>query len=280
MGKAYRITFGISVLSNAVFLATIIITFILTRPKIVGKKIPADVPNVTVNYKSSGICVSCDILGPTVRSEETLYDDITTKCGRRVCCVKNRDNLREIVQKHKLSYSKLIETCLVFIFKDSNDTQITKENLKWWRERNSSAHLVLGDIPKKNLPLQWQSKDSIGLAFMKGLHLKDSTNIRIEQEGTYFVYTSVSYNFTGQNTKKPFYHQLRRRDHRLPNRGTQTIAMSKYGGKDAVKTTESSSFLCATVKLLSGEEIDVYFSSTSYIDNAKEKSYFGMYRLW
>ena len=44
------------------------------------------------------MCVPCDYLGPSVTAEDTLYDSITTtKCGHRICCVKDRQYLYRLV---------------------------------------------------------------------------------------------------------------------------------------------------------------------------------------
>ena len=60
----------------------------------------AGVENKTsgVVHRPDTMCVPCDYLGPSVTTEDTLYDSITTtRCGHRICCVKDKQYLYRLV---------------------------------------------------------------------------------------------------------------------------------------------------------------------------------------
>lgn len=134
-------------------------------------------------------CVSCDYLGQSLFTSNTLYTDVVTvNCGNehRLCCYNDT-----VLQRFIFSAANEVRNTNEI----SDDISSLKNQLITWRNREHAAHLYL-DTSKplsKDKYARWQISDPLGSSFKSSkISLeKDSTTIRVSAAGEYYIYSSL-----------------------------------------------------------------------------------------
>lgn len=220
--------------------------------------------NVT-GQDNKSVCFTCDYLGDDVKKDDTLFSDITkTKCGHRLCCIK-QDGLHLFIKKMLLSSEE----------ENKQNFDVIRQ-MKWWRERRNAAHLFR-EKTKNKQDLKWKEKDSNGIAFTNRIKFVNGT-LEVDEPGLYFVYTAITVDFSAEHRVPIIYHNVTTKHPKLVENGQKLRLMNKYGGSvssDKVYT----SFLCGSLYVYRGFQIETQISDPVYIRDDSYSSYFGLFKL-
>ncbi|XP_062568728.1 uncharacterized protein LOC134230879 [Saccostrea cucullata] len=217
------------------------------------------------------VCFSCDYLGNSVSVNETLYDKIvTTDCQHKLCCIKN-SVIHDFVQA-TLNQNN-----------DKGNNSSIRDSFTWWRNRPHSAHLYLdrdNSVTKEN-KLRWITDDSYGTAFAHDIELMNGTHMRIKKGGIYFIYSSTTFDHTGQDTVETLYQSIIKYHPMLPKTGDVDLIFSKFGGSPE-SDRHHTNFLAGVFELQKDYRIASPLSQSGhkFLDKSSViKNYFGIYKL-
>lgn len=220
--------------------------------------------NVTGQDKKT-VCFTCDYLGDNVKKDDTLFSDITkTKCGHRLCCIK-QEGLHLFIKQMLLSPDE----------GNKNNFEVIRQ-MKWWRERRNAAHLFL-ETTKNRPELIWKGKDKYGVAFTNGVKFVNGT-LEVVESGLYFVYTAITVDFSSERRVPIIYHNVTTKHPRLVDNGQTLRLMNKYGGSELSDKVHTS-FLCGSLLVYRGFQIETQISDPVYIKDESYSSYFGVFKL-
>ncbi|XP_061194073.1 uncharacterized protein LOC133202298 [Saccostrea echinata] len=217
-------------------------------------------PNVTV--VDDTVCLECNYLGKDVKVEETLYTNISySDCGTRLCCLQDK------------SIAKLLRQIMTIREADL-DNESDSQSLSWWRQRPNSAHLYLKDWDRSRL--LWTEVNRTGSAF-SNLKIKDNNKLVIKEQGLYFVYSALVFDF-GKIKKVPqIYYNITSFFPPAPH-FSPFIVMGKYGGS-RFSDRQHTGYLSGIVKLYPSHQISVSINDHRFINPTAYGNFFGVFKL-
>ncbi|XP_048745475.2 uncharacterized protein LOC125658295 [Ostrea edulis] len=217
--------------------------------------------DVRVSVEDDTVCLGCDYLGKDVTVEQTLYSNMTySDCGARLCCLRDRGIARLLRQMLNMEES------------DSHHDDL--KSLSWWRKRPNSAHLYLKDWDRSRL--HWTDRDRTGSAF-SNLEIKDSNKLIIKEQGTYFVYAAILFEFGLIDKVPQVYYNISSYFPPVPN-FPPFLVMGKYGGSK-FSDRRHTGYLSGIVELYQGHQISVSVNDHRFIDSSPYGNYFGLIKL-
>lgn len=148
------------------------------------------------------------------------------------------------------------------------------KSLSWWRKRPNSAHLYLKDWDRSRL--HWTDRDRTGSAF-SNLEIKDSNKLIIKEQGTYFVYAAILFEFGLIDKVPQVYYNISSYFPPVPN-FPPFLVMGKYGGSK-FSDRRHTGYLSGIVELYQGHQISVSVNDHRFIDSSPYGNYFGLIKL-
>ncbi|KAJ8310431.1 hypothetical protein KUTeg_012296 [Tegillarca granosa] len=166
---------------------------------------------------------------------------------------------------------------------ENNDTDLNnRPSLNVTGQDNKSVCFTcdyLGDdmLLSSEEDLKWKEKDSNGIAFTNRIKFVNGT-LEVDEPGLYFVYTAITVDFSAEHRVPIIYHNVTTKHPKLVENGQKLRLMNKYGGSvssDKVYT----SFLCGSLYVYRGFQIETQISDPVYIRDDSYSSYFGLFKL-
>lgn len=227
---------------------------------------------------NNGFCVSCDYLGESLFTSNTLYTEVLqVNCGNehRLCCY-NDTVLQEFIFAAANKVRNLNEI--------SDDVSSLKNSLETtWRNRENAAHLYI-DTSKplsKDNYVRWQTSDPLGSAFKSAnISLAKSTTIRVSAAGKYYIYSSLKIlqGYTAQSEN--FNVILGRKRKSSNNSYLEKLQLRKFRNN---KRDPYESVLFHGIVYLEAEYevvVDVQENAKNLIDvSSSFSNYFGIYKV-
>ncbi|XP_060084758.1 uncharacterized protein LOC132564022 [Ylistrum balloti] len=273
--KVWKKSFFITLILNGLALTSLLALHLYNQFKPV-----ADPDSLEL---SQDLCVPCQ--------EETALSDykVQTQTGKYLCCYNNTDILRAVNIMLKEERRFRFEFSDVKQYTPRHDTVVNAKELKWWKERRSAAHLHLdiGGITETDLTtVRWRSNSSFVTSFVSdGVEVVDKRMIQVSERGMYFIYSTISVEFSKMSQNQPnkhqgFYHTIQKGNKNLKNTGPSIQMIRKYGGNPADETDRLyTSFLCGALFLQKGDQLTSELDEPPLIYKFPYANYFGIFKL-
>lgn len=266
-----------------VFMLVVLVGALILKSYLQERDTQSNSEDSDVSYNPAasdqGVCLSCDYLGPEVKTAETLFDKIEMlEDGGKICCYKSEAYLQTMISR--------MMNPMITEQRPAIDHEID-ERMRWWRKREQSFHMYLDldQLIKDDKPfpnLIWTHKnDHLGTSFLNGIEFdqKDQT-VKVHESGVYFIYSAVTFDFGDVTSVATHTHKVDQFLPITPTTPRPTLLINRFGGSTETKRVYTS-FVCGSFTLDAGLVLNCTISDNSlnHVKKSKYSSYFGMFKL-